>query len=294
MTYVEVVLYFCFNFKATIEFIIICFKLKQLSKLFQQMTELLTENRLEETEKNKKILKVIVMRYFLVMVFNSVISIIITMTTTDQQYLSMHRYFFDDSYTPVSQIALILSFLAGACVNIVNLTTQVCYYSICIHVVTLFNQMHEQLLELNDKEKDPKAIIKKTVEFHIKIMEVIKSVAFEFREMLFFDFVCYITVIGLILFNATATLESLRILIFLPSTFFGTWIFCHGSFLITNQSQKMARNIYANLNWYEMDQSIKRSVLHMMMQFQKAIEIKLVGIQKVDMELFIVVSEDNL
>lgn len=143
------------------------------------------------------------------------------------------------------------------------------------------------------RKKIKKQIIKKAVEFHIKIIKVIKSVAFEFRVMLFFDFVCYITVIGLILFNATATIESLTILIFLPSTFFGTWIFCHGSFLVTNQSQKMARNIYMNVNWYEMDRSLKRSVLHMIMQFQKAIEIKLVGIQKVDMELFIVVSKDN-
>jgi 7tm Odorant receptor len=168
---------------------------------------------------------------------------------------------------------------------------QTCYLNFCLSVATLYKHLHKQILNITAmKREEASDNIKKSVEMHIQIMEIIDLVHKQFYEMLAWDFITYIGIMGLIFFNASVTIAFLRMVLYLPMTMFGMLIFCYGSWLITSQGEKLAVQLYTDVEWYTMDLKHQKSILIMMAQFQKPIHIKLLGLKVINMELLTVVS----
>lgn len=290
ITYAEIVIFATYNFKNFIAFVTMYLKLKTLGDLFKIMSELITKEIKAQSLENQNVLKNIIKFYAIIALFNVVpMGLIVAISKDD--FVSYQRYFFDDSATPLKQILLAVTFVAGSLSCLVNLIIQICYYSFCIHIVTLYQQLHRLILQLNYKKKEEiDAIIKESVDLHVKIIEMLHQMKSQFSLLLLWDFVSYIVVLGMILFNVSSTVAFLRMIIFLPAAAFASWIFCHGSYLVKNEGERMAIRLYTDTKWYEMDIRHQKSILIMMAQFQKLNEIKLVGIQTVDLELLTIVS----
>lgn len=289
--YAEVLIYFSLNLKATIEFLIFSIKLKSLTNLLNKMTTMAANSEAHAT-KNEKTLRRRVKTFIAMTVFTSIaVSVAMAMVSSNDNLNNMQRYFFDASKSPIKEILLTESFIIGTLGTIINVISQICYYNVCVHILTLYEQFDEQMMELNDPKVNRQAIIAKSVDYHIQIMETISMISKFFREMLVFDSVIFVSLLGMILFEGSATSGSLRMLVFLPTPFYNIFIFCHGSFLVTQKGIDSSNKLYMNLNWIDMSTKIKKSLCIMMRQLQKAVEIKILGLQKIDLELFIVVSK---
>lgn len=291
--YTDVLMFFWFVVKALFDFIVIWFRMDRFKLLFAEAAELTKESSKETVLKNKKALRRTILAYVMIMTVNLTATVLM-MALTPKEFERLHRYLFDESYSPVFEIVGIISFLGGQLCTFVNLITQVFYYSFCLFFITLYEQLEQQILDINDKKKDSSESIKTAVQEHIRIMNMIKSVSHEFREMLVWDFVVYTIILGLILFNSTTSIESMFKLFYLPSIFFGAYIFCYGSYIVSSKGRAMSRMMYMELNWVDMEKKHQKSLLIMMAQFQKRIKIKLMGIKTVDLELFIFVSLNSL
>lgn len=290
MKYAEIVIFFSYNFKAWIQYSTVRYNLTEMGKLFDDASALLDTKYWSLAEDNQKFLRRIYFVYFLINLSNVAFTALILVLTEDE-FVSHHRYFFDDSHTPIRQILLTISLSGGIISTTVNLTMQICYYSFCIHTVTLYQQLHRQILQLNYRKKSERhSIIVKSIKMHAEIVDIISKVRQQFFFLLIWDFVVYITVMGMILFNVHSTVAFLRMIIYLPAALFGSWIFCHGTSLITSEGRQMAVRLYTNIKWYEFDLKHQKSILMMMAQFQKPIEVKLLGVQAINMELLTIVS----
>jgi 7tm Odorant receptor len=266
--YAEIVIFFSYNFKAWIQYLTVNINLRQMGKLLCEASSLLEAKYTSLAEHNQRYLRRIIFVYLLINVSN-VVGTALILVLTDDEFVTHHRYFFDDSQTPIRQILLTVSLASGIVSTAVNLMMQSCYYSLCIHTVTLYQQLHRQILELvYRKESERQAIIKKSIDMHAQIVSLIKNIKKQFFFILIWDFVVYITVMGMILYNMHSTVAFLRMILYLPAALYGSWVFCHGSSLITFEGRQMAVRLYTNVKWYEYDLKDQKSILIMMAQFQ--------------------------
>jgi 7tm Odorant receptor len=264
--------------------------MKTMKTLTEKSEDLVKENCLVDAQNNQKLLKKLILTYYLLQVFN-ILSITYTLSLTHQDFTSYHRFFFDQSYLPVKIITSVTSLVAASLAGIATLTVQTCYFSFCLSVATLYRNLRRQIMKLTFlKNEEAGDIIKKSVEMHVRIIETIDLIYKQFYEMLAWDFITYIGVMGLIFFNASSTIAFWRMTLYLPTTLFGMMIFCYGSWLITSAGEKLAVQLYADVEWYTMELKHQKSILIMMVQFQKPIHIKLLGLKQINMELLTVVS----
>lgn len=130
-----------------------------------------------------------------------------------------------------------------------------------------------------------------SVEFHIKIKNAIDFMWNEFHFILISDSILYTFCIGMFLFYASFSLVFLRIASGFFMTFFSTWSICNGGSIIIEQSRETALKLQTEVNWYTIKSvSIRRSLILIIMECQKASPLKLFNLKSVDLEHFIFVS----
>lgn len=288
--YAEVFHYLSVMLRAFIAFVDMVLKLKAINELFKRISRLIDENTSGQLTEDQHVLRKII-RWFIFLTITCTVCTMILLQYDDELDSSL-QYTFDILYFPYREISHFMNLLGGFTTIVVFLTIQICYYSCCVQVTTLYDLLHENILELNDKNNNANKIIEKSVEFHIKIKETVKLFAKIYRIVIVTDFISYIIAFGMLLFNynKTNTVATMRMVSVFPIAFFGALIFCHGSCLMSYREQQMALRLYTDLDWIAMDRKIQRSVLIMMAQFLKPMEIKLMGIKVIDMELIITVS----
>jgi 7tm Odorant receptor len=263
-----------------------------MKEFMDHTSKLMAENCPQENIVIRRSIKRIIMTYMKINMFN-IFSISASLAWTKADFLYFHRYFFDSSYFPVRELCFTTSLVGGLCAATVTATIRSSYYGFCVSILTLYLQLYREILKLKYKRNETEAIIRRNVELHIKIVKTIKMLSNHFHELLLWDFVTYIVMIGFILFNSSSIIAFFRMALFMPPIIFGCLISCFGGTYITHEGQQMAVRIYRDIQWHEMDLKHQKSVLIMMTQFQKPHCIKLLGIFVINMEFFTLVSPIN-
>lgn len=207
-------------------------------------------------------------------------------STSNVAFEEFLRYPFDISYPPIHGLVYTVSSLSSFILTYCNITIRMCFYSCCTHLITLYSQLQRQALQLNEQSVDQREVVKKFVNFHLQIKEIVGAIIEEYHSILLMDAIFSTVVFGLILFNFSFSLKFLRLMAYCFSTVYAMWLFCNGGNIVAEQSRQMAYNLYTQIDWCNIKPlSLRRSMIIMMLDFQRPIHVKLLKLKVVDLEL---------
>ncbi|CRK97118.1 CLUMA_CG010515, isoform A [Clunio marinus] len=289
--YAEHIMVNAYNISGYMKYCMLIWNLEDYSKIFKTMTDLVPTRSMTKSDKNRKSLYRVIRSYVLFLCTSTAIPFLM-LTLTDEVFKDVLKYPFDFNFTPFKEVVHTMGFLTGMTFGALNFTTHICFYSCCIQVITLYDYLTEQVLEVNTKPENEKEIIRNSVEFHMKTKEIIRDISSNFHGFLLSDVLSYIIMLGTILFNLSYSLIFIRLATYSLSSFYGSWIFCNGGNILILQSQEMAVKLYTEIHWPTINSpSLKRSLIIMIMNFQKPVQMILFKMRIVDLELFIFIVQ---
>lgn len=265
-------------------------RLSHFGSLFKLFSDLKLQKSANRSKEDQNVIKRILQGFLFTFFAAALIPTVMFVMGYEYEKVLMYP-FVGELYSPFVEIASSLAAIAGTLCAFATIAIQISFYSLCVDTKILYELMFEDLLELNDEKKDPREILKKSVEFHMTIKNAIDVFRNEFHFILILDSILYMISIGMFSFNASFSFVFIRTASGLLLAFFSTWSICNGGNIIIEQSRETAVKIYTELKWYNIKSvSIRRSLIIIMMECQKANPIRLLNLKSVDSELFIFVS----
>jgi len=203
----------------------------------------------------------------------------------------VYRFFFDTSFLPVKIVSVFVGLLSDLtnillCFGIVTF-----YYSVCVQVACLYQQLGWEIRKLNDETEDHRKTIKNSVDLHVNIMQVTQNIQNCFSGVLLCNILCLATFMGVLVYNISRGSLPMMNVVFLPTLLCLLFVICRGSFFIAHESEVIARRMYDELRWYDFgSKDIGRSMQIILQQLQNPREIRLLRLQRVNLEYFLDVS----
>jgi hypothetical protein len=156
----------------------------------------------------------------------------------EHQALVHNKYFFDDTrFTVVYVFLRIISLWSAYCHECVNIIILFAYYITCMHIKSLFEQLHDKLecldnIDKND-EKKAKEIVKNCVNDHEKILNFCHQTQNGFKLILTISFINNILILSLALLSTIT--DSTMIINVGPAILFNLYMLCYPSWVVTNE-----------------------------------------------------------
>jgi len=262
---------------------------RRISELHDEIIELFDENTKQEAFKVQQTLR----RFAVGCLFflGSTLALGLVIAARAGTLGSAYRFFFDTSHLFVKIVTSSLGILSDSINSFGTVCIIIHYYSFCVYVKLLYRQLANELLKLNDRSQNRDEIIKRCVELHVSIEKCVHEIQQQFADMMLCDSICLTAFIGAITYTLVNYSLPLNMLMYLPFVFLLMFIICYGGFLIANESERTAETIYMELDWYDYDsKSLCRSLQIIMQRLQNPCELRLLRMQRVNLEHFVDVS----
>lgn len=231
------IMYFAYNLTINIQFFVFIKNFEQITEVMRFIKTFLDDGSKAYADKREKFFLKFC-KTSMTLTFLSYFFGILDLITSPAniQLLSYNRYF-AGVYTPVHIVLYALSFASLVGNDLAHMCMLICYFNLCVHVVSLYHKLRNDILRIEDVRSvdEKKFIIKSFVESHIKVMRHISTLVNSFKLILSLDFFLLtfsMTLIFLLFANDGIVVEPLT---FVPPLLLCCFQFCYPSQLVENQ-----------------------------------------------------------
>jgi len=271
------------------KFVFLLLKLRKISSLLDEIHELMDDSSKVAFKRQQEIIVRNTLILSGIVIFIAFVRMICMICTG--QFDEIHRFFFDTSFLSVRIVCSLLALASDITNGFFGFIILVFFYSVCVQVAVLYQQLGWEIRKLNDETEDRRKIVKDCVDLHVRIIDVCRSVQDCFANILLCESLSLTTVIGLLLYNITSGLLPIVNLFMIPSMLCVLFLICRGGSLIAHESEAIAVRMYDELKWYENpSKDLGRSVQIIMQQLQNPQHLRLMRLQRVNLEFFVDVS----
>jgi len=270
-------------------FVFLFLKLGKISRLLDEIHELMDDSSKAAFKRRQEIIVRYTLICYGIMVFISLVKLFCMICTG--QFDEIHRFFFDTSFLLVKIVCSSVAVASDITSGLVAFIILVFFYSVCVQVAVLYQQLGWEIRKLNDETEDHRKIVKDCVDLHVRIIDVCRSVQDCFANILLYESFSLTTLIGVLLYNITRGSLPIVNLFMIPTLLCVLFLVCRGSSLIAHESEAIAVRMYDELKWYENpSKDLGRSVQIIMQQLQNPQHLRLMRLQRVNLEFFVDVS----
>lgn len=175
-------------------------------------------------------------------VISEVVSEVLSEITTNGQHqaLAKNLYFFDDTINVFVYVFFrILAIWSAFSHEYVIILIFFTYFVICMHLKTLYMQLHQKLQRLNDvnfeQSKEANEILKDCVENHRKILEIRLQIQESFSSILTNSLITNVVAMSLTLLVVATSGSVLFFINMGPAVMFNLFMLCYPSWVASNE-----------------------------------------------------------
>lgn len=232
------IIYFSYNLKINVEFLIFVMNFEAVSQVINGICESLQgESEIAAKKVEKRFLMYVkfcvvtlILRYAASMIEE-------LMSSSEAQLMNYNRFFFDTSYPPLYFTLGALGFLSQMWNDFVSMLLLNGYFNICIQIHSIYQRLFAIITKIDDvvTPADTQRILRKVVASQTGISEKVSKLFSCYKWILTVDFMFLIFTMSLVLLIFSSDGNIFKALIFVPPLMFALFLFCVPSEIVASQ-----------------------------------------------------------